>query len=60
MAKTIHIQVRGVEAPLLIKADKVDVPTMASPEPKTLKLTLEGKSVGEFKDAFVDGWWITE
>jgi hypothetical protein len=60
MAKLVRVQLRGVDQTLSIKADKVELHQPMAGEPKTLKLSLEGTPIGEFKDSVVDGWWIEE
>ncbi|HEY1759257.1 MAG TPA: hypothetical protein VGG72_28045 [Bryobacteraceae bacterium] len=62
MARLIHIQVRGHEAPLTIKADKVEEvgPQNERGTPRLLRITSGDEIIGEFKDAMVDGWWIQD
>jgi hypothetical protein len=61
MSSIIRVQIRGVDAPVAISADEIkEEITSSGIEPTRLKLTLDGKQVGEFKSAIVDGWWIEE
>jgi hypothetical protein len=61
MPRMIRVQIRGVDQPLSIRADKAEekVGETASPSHR-LKLSLAGTEVGEFVFDQIDGWWIEE
>jgi hypothetical protein len=60
MATYIMIQVHGVDAPARIRADKVETTGSIGKTDYVLKLTKDGKEVGEFNGTVVDGWWVLE
>jgi hypothetical protein len=61
MSKIIRVQIHGVDTPLSIRADEAkEEVTSSGIEPTRLKFISEGKTVGDFKVAVVDGWWIEE
>jgi hypothetical protein len=60
MAKVISVQVKGVEKPARIFADKVEKKTIEAigGQQEVLMLKNGNEEVGEFKRLSVDGWWI--
>ena len=55
MAKIIHVQLRGIEAPANVKADKAEENNDGK-----LVLKLGTQTVAEFEKNSVLGWWIQD
>jgi len=60
MAKTVRIQVRGVDTAKSIKADGVEETGSVGAPSYKLNIKRGEKIVGSFNGHFVDGWWIED
>jgi len=63
MPKYVYVHIHGIEQAAKIEADKVErekeTDSLVAGAYR-LKLSLEGKPVGEFNGSSVDGWWIQD
>ena len=60
MANYVFVQVRGVDAPARIRADKVEKSGTLGAIDYKLVLKKDDQQVGEFNGNSVDGWWIMD
>ena len=56
MAKTVHLQLHGVEKAVVVKADKIEL----NKHEGRYVVKLGTEQVGEFRENSVTGWWIQD
>jgi hypothetical protein len=60
MTKYVYVQVKGVEKPVKIEADKMEESGLKGTNDHRFSLKLKDVQVGQFTGHAGDGWWIQD